>query len=60
MLDKAGLKWEGFNVPIGTEEGDFAADTDTRPIQRRTIEKGWSGRTWPGRTVGPPLTADGG
>ena len=26
----------------------------------RTAQRGWSGRTWPGRSIGSPLTADGG
>ena len=58
VIDKAGLRWKGFNVPTDSGEDELA---DGRgEIQKRKMERGWSGKTWPGRTVGPPLTADGG
>ena len=60
ITDKAGLKWEGFNAPIGTGEEEQADDAGREPFQKKAIERGWSGRTWPGRTIGSPLTADGG
>ncbi|KAM7445055.1 28S ribosomal protein S5 [Porites harrisoni] len=57
--DKAGLKWEGFNAPIGIGEEEKVDDTEGETVQMRTVQKGWSGRTWPGRSIGSPLTADG-
>ena len=60
ILDKAGLKWEGFNAPIGIGEEEKVDDTEGETVQMRTVQKGWSGRTWPGRSIGSPLTADGG
>ena len=59
-VDKAGLKWEGFNTPIATGEEYQAGDGEGEPVQMRAAQKGWSGRTWPGRSIGSPLTADGG
>ena len=60
ILDKAGLKWEGFNAPIGTGEEEKVDDTEGETVQMRTVQRGWSGRSWPGRSIGSPLTADGG
>ena len=60
ILDKAGLKWEGFNAPIGIGEEEKVDDTEGETVQMRTAQRGWSGRTWPGRSIGSPLTADGG
>lgn len=38
--------------------------TDEEPEKRvrmkRTFERGWTGKTWPGRKVGRPVTANGG
>ena len=60
ITDKAELKWIGFNVPIGTEEEEILTDGVERQVYKKKVERGWSGKTWPGRTVGPPYTADGG
>lgn len=60
ILDKAGLKWEGFNAPMGTGEEEKVDDIEGETVQMRTVQRGWSGRTWPGRSIGSPLTADGG
>lgn len=53
------MKWGGFNVPIDTEEEEITGGIE-RPVYKKQVERGWSGKTWPGRTVGPPYTADGG
>ena len=60
ILDKAGLKWEGFNAPIGIGEDEKVDDTEGETVQMRTAQRGWSGRPWPGGSIGSPLTADGG
>jgi len=62
--DKAGLKWQGFNAPVKIESrGKRDAAEDEEPEKRvrlkRTFERGWTGKTWPGRKVGHPVTADG-
>lgn len=60
LEDKAGLSWKGFNVPTDLGEDKPADDIGREETQRKKLERGWSGKTWPGRTVGPPVTADGG
>ena len=60
LIDKAGLKWKGFNLPTDLGEEKLADDIGRDETQRRKFERGWSGKTWPGKTVGPPVTADGG
>ncbi|XP_068683612.1 small ribosomal subunit protein uS5m-like isoform X1 [Montipora foliosa] len=58
--DKAGLKWGGFNAPIGTVDDEELTGTDDKERRKTTkMQRGWSGKTWPGRELGPPLTADG-
>ncbi|KAL9954467.1 hypothetical protein ACROYT_G042008 [Oculina patagonica] len=63
-FDKAGLKWQGFNAPVkrGKEQQrSLPADEEPeRPVRlRRIFERGWTGRTWPGRKCGHPVTPDG-
>ena len=58
--DKAGLKWEGFNAPIGPDDEEWEKAAGRERGRMKTFERGWSGKTWPGRELGPPLTADGG
>ena len=61
IKDKAGLKWGGFNAPIGTVDDEELTGTDDKERRKTTkMQRGWSGKTWPGRELGPPLTADGG
>lgn len=57
--DKAGLKWEGFNAPIGPDDEEWEKAAGRERGRMKTFERGWSGKTWPGRELGPPLTADG-
>lgn len=44
------------------QQGDAPADDEPEKHVRlkRTFERGWTGRTWPGRKIGHPVTADGG
>lgn len=65
---KAGLKWQGFNVPIILEDGSEAGkrrsteddDKYKKGFGKRWHQKGWSGTSWPGRKVGHPESPDGG
>ena len=45
-------------------QGKRDADADEEPEKRVTLRKnfdrGWTGKTWPGRKIGHPITADGG
>lgn len=57
--DKAGLKWKGYNVPINDE---VELDRDEEGITekpKKTGDRGWAGKGWPGRKCGNPFTADG-
>ena len=48
----------------GERRGRRDAATDPEPEKhvrlKKTFERGWTGKTWPGRKVGHPVTADGG
>ncbi|KAJ7365569.1 28S ribosomal protein S5, mitochondrial [Desmophyllum pertusum] len=58
-FDKAGLKWQGFNAPLRTGAED-PSDHEERPVRvKRTFDRGWTGRSWPGKKCGHPITADG-
>ena len=40
---------------------DAAADEPERRVRlKKPFERGWTGKTWPGRKIGHPITADGG
>lgn len=65
ISDKAGLKWQGFNAPVKVEgRGKRDAVADEEPEKhvrlKKTFARGWTGKTWPGRKSGHPVTADGG
>lgn len=65
------MVWSGLTKPIKLglknrkDQNDFGADTKQHQANDRIRLpgqhlRGWSGRAWPGKHVGPPQTQQGG
>ena len=61
LLDQAGLKWKGYNVPMneGAEIDRDDKSTAEAVQAKKTFARGWAGKSWPGRSCGRPFTPDG-